>query len=99
MAQKPSGLTYERFTVLVASLSRLFLDGILLGLIPWLVLSFVAVARYRQPDVSGLACLIAPIFVESPSYFRPEGQLLRYYAWLSLRVSVSALGFYLFFKD
>ncbi|HKU63263.1 MAG TPA: hypothetical protein VJQ44_18830 [Gemmatimonadales bacterium] len=80
-------------------MSQLALGGIVLGMVLWIVLSFVAVARYRQSDVSGLACLIAPIFVESPSYFRPEGQVLRYCAWLSLRLSMTALGFYLFFKD
>jgi hypothetical protein len=85
--------------VLAVWLNRLVMDGILLGLVLWLLLSFVAVARYRQPDVSRLACLIAPALVESPSFFRPEGQPVRLYAWLSLRLSMSALAFYLFFKD
>jgi len=57
-------------------------------------LGFVAGVRYRRPDVHWLFVFMAPLFLESPTYFRPEGQQLRGRAWLCFRLAITALGLF-----
>ena len=55
----------------------------------------VAGVRYRRPDVHWLFVFMAPLFTESPDYFRPEGQQLRGRAWLCLRLAITAFTLFI----
>ncbi len=80
---------------MISEARRAFLGlGILLALLGT-VLGFVAGVRYRRPDVHWLFVFMAPLFVESPDYFRPEGQQLRQRAWLCLRLALTALALFI----
>ena len=60
-----------------------FIVGVLLSTILWI--------RYRQPDTPLWAVFMSPFFVASPSYFRPEGELLRRWAVGAFGLGVSCL--------
>lgn len=70
----------------------LFQLAVVLGTLG-LLLAFYAGLRYRVPGVPWIFILMAPLFTESPSYFRPSGQWLVRRAWICLRIALSAWMF------
>jgi len=64
--------------------------GILLAILG-IVLGFIAGVRYRAPDVHWLFIIMAPLFLESRSYFRPEGRWLQRRARRCLRLALTAV--------
>ncbi len=70
-------------TALIFGAALAFIVGVLLSAILWV--------RYRQPDTPLWAVFMSPFFVASPSYFRPEGEVLRRWALGAFGLGVSCL--------
>ena len=65
--------------------------GAALAFIVGIVLSAILWIRYRQPDTPLWAVFMSSFFVASPSYFHPEGEVLRRWAVGAFGLGVSCL--------